>query len=130
MGLFDSTLPHNGIEYKNGRGGACLPFPLPSVDEAAGLAPGNEENEAGGRFRPEKPCLPLSTEGTYQRKRQNSLREVRLYLFGKWEVMSPRISCNWHTIPLQSSLATSAQFHFQKKVLVHIHKRCHYEYYL
>lgn len=48
----------------------------------------------------------------------------------KLEVMSLRISCNWHTIPLQSSLDTSAQFHFQKKVLVHIHKRCHYEYYL
>ena len=34
------------------------------ADEAAGLTPGNEENEAGGRFRPEKPCLPLSIEGS------------------------------------------------------------------
>ena len=32
-------------------------------DEAAGLAPGNEENEAGCYFSPEKPCLPLSIEG-------------------------------------------------------------------
>ena len=31
-------------------------------DEAAGLSPGNEENEPGCYFSPEKPCLPLSTE--------------------------------------------------------------------
>ena len=33
------------------------------ADEAAGLTPGNEENEAVRCFSPEKPCLPLSTEG-------------------------------------------------------------------
>ena len=40
------------------------------TDEAAGLTPGNEENEADRCFSPEKPCLPLSTDGIiYQRKR-------------------------------------------------------------
>ena len=34
------------------------------ADEAAGLSPGNEENEADRCFSPEKPCLPLPTEGT------------------------------------------------------------------
>ena len=34
------------------------------ADEAAGLTPGNEENEADRCFSPEKPCLPLSIEGT------------------------------------------------------------------
>ena len=34
------------------------------ADEAAGLSPGNEENEAERCFSPEKPCLPLSIEGT------------------------------------------------------------------
>ena len=34
------------------------------ADEAAGLSPGNEENEADRCFSPEKPRLPLSTEGT------------------------------------------------------------------
>ena len=33
------------------------------ADEAAGLSPGNEENEAERCFSPEKPCLPLSIEG-------------------------------------------------------------------
>ena len=33
------------------------------ADEAAGLSPGNEDNEAGGYFSPEKPCCPLFTEG-------------------------------------------------------------------
>ena len=33
------------------------------ADEAAGLTPGNEENEAGCCFSPEKPRLPLSAEG-------------------------------------------------------------------
>ena len=33
------------------------------ADEAAGLSPGNEENEAGRCFSSEKPCLPLSTDG-------------------------------------------------------------------
>ena len=33
------------------------------ADEAVGLTPDNEENEAGCCFSPEKPCLPLSTEG-------------------------------------------------------------------
>ena len=35
------------------------------ADEAAGLAPGNEENEADCCFSLEKPCLPLSTEGIH-----------------------------------------------------------------
>lgn len=34
------------------------------TDEAAGLSPGNEENEADRCFSPEKPCLPLSAEDT------------------------------------------------------------------
>ena len=34
------------------------------ADEAAGLTPGNEENEADRCFSPEKPCLPLSIEGS------------------------------------------------------------------
>ena len=38
------------------------------ADEAAGLSPGNEENEADRCFSPEKPCLPLSIEGTEKRK--------------------------------------------------------------
>ena len=33
------------------------------ADEAAGLTPDNEENEADRCFSPEKPCLPLSIEG-------------------------------------------------------------------
>ena len=33
------------------------------TDEAAGLSPGNEENEADRCFSPEKPRLPLPTEG-------------------------------------------------------------------
>ena len=33
------------------------------ADEAGGLSPGHEENEAGRGFRPEKPYLPLSIEG-------------------------------------------------------------------
>lgn len=33
------------------------------ADEAALLTQGNEDNEAGCYFRPEKPCLPLSTDG-------------------------------------------------------------------
>ena len=33
------------------------------ADEAAGLSPGNEDNEAGGHFGPEKPCCPSFTEG-------------------------------------------------------------------
>ena len=32
------------------------------ADEAAGLSPGNEDNEAGGHFGPEKPYCPLFTE--------------------------------------------------------------------
>ena len=34
------------------------------ADEAGGPSPANEENEAGRGFRPEKPCPPLSIEGT------------------------------------------------------------------
>lgn len=34
------------------------------ADEAAGLTPGNEENEADRCFSTEKPCLPLSAEDT------------------------------------------------------------------
>ena len=30
-----------------------------------GLSPGNEDNEAGGHFGPEKPCCPSFTEGTF-----------------------------------------------------------------
>ena len=33
------------------------------ADEAGGLMPANEENEARYGFSPEKPCLPLSIEG-------------------------------------------------------------------
>ena len=33
------------------------------TDEAAGLTPGNEENEADRCFSPEKPRLPLAIEG-------------------------------------------------------------------
>ena len=33
------------------------------ADEAAGLSPGNEENEADRCFSPEKPRLPLSIVG-------------------------------------------------------------------
>ena len=33
------------------------------TDEAGGLSPVNEENEAGRGFRPEKPYLPLSIKG-------------------------------------------------------------------
>ena len=33
------------------------------ADEAAGLSPGNGENEAERCFSPEKPRLPLSIEG-------------------------------------------------------------------
>ena len=33
------------------------------ADEAAGLAPGNEDHEAGCYFSPEKPYCPLFTEG-------------------------------------------------------------------
>ena len=33
------------------------------ADEAGGLTPVHEENEAGRGFRPEKPYLPLSIEG-------------------------------------------------------------------
>ena len=33
------------------------------ADEAGGLSPGHEENEAGRGFRPEKPYLPLFIEG-------------------------------------------------------------------
>lgn len=32
-------------------------------DEAAGLPPGNEDDEAGCDFSPEKPCLSLFTDG-------------------------------------------------------------------
>ena len=39
------------------------------ADEAAGLSPGNEENEADRCFSPEKPCLPLSIDGTEKRKK-------------------------------------------------------------
>ncbi|SFP84153.1 hypothetical protein SAMN05216343_11623 [Oscillibacter sp. PC13] len=33
------------------------------ADEAAGLAPGNEDHEAGCYFSPEKPYCPLFAEG-------------------------------------------------------------------
>lgn len=36
------------------------------ADEAAGLVPGNENNEASRRRCPEKPCCPLSTEGIFE----------------------------------------------------------------
>jgi hypothetical protein len=39
-------------------------------DEAAGLSPGNEENETGGYFSPEKPCLPLLIEGVFVQKKK------------------------------------------------------------
>ena len=39
------------------------------ADEAAGLAPGNEENEDERCFSPEKPGLPLSTKGILQKWR-------------------------------------------------------------
>ena len=46
------------------------------ADEAGGLSPVNEENEAGRGFRPEKPYLPLSIEGirwkTYRNQRNDS----------------------------------------------------------
>ena len=38
------------------------------ADEAGGLSPVNEENEAGCGFRPEKPYLPLSIEGIISRR--------------------------------------------------------------
>ena len=49
------------------------------ADEAGGLTPGNEENEAGRGFRPEKPYLPLSIEGTLGEgsKLLHSTRESR-----------------------------------------------------
>ena len=49
------------------------------ADEAGGLSPGNEENEAGRGFRPEKPYLPLSIEGTLGEgsKLLHSTRESR-----------------------------------------------------
>ena len=34
------------------------------ADEAGGHQPANEENEVKCGFSPEKPCLPLSIEGT------------------------------------------------------------------
>ena len=40
------------------------------TDEAGGLSPVNEENEAGRGFRPEKPYLPLSIEGKNACKKQ------------------------------------------------------------
>ncbi len=33
------------------------------ADEAAGLTPGNEDNAASAYFYPERPCLPLLTDG-------------------------------------------------------------------
>ena len=46
------------------------------ADEAGGLTPVHEENEAGRGFRPEKPYLPLSIEGirwkTYRNQRNDS----------------------------------------------------------
>ena len=38
------------------------------ADEAAGLTPGNEENEVMRCFRSEKPYLSLSTDGIFDRK--------------------------------------------------------------
>ncbi|MDY2929294.1 MAG: hypothetical protein SOT89_03285 [Clostridiaceae bacterium] len=40
------------------------------ADEAGGLTPVHEENEAGRGFRPEKPYLPLSIEGKNACKKQ------------------------------------------------------------
>ena len=42
------------------------------ADEAGGLSPGNEENEAGRGFRPEKPYLPLSIEGKEKAKTEKT----------------------------------------------------------
>ena len=42
------------------------------ADEAAGLTPGNEENEADRCFSPEKPRLPLSIEGINFNKKPSS----------------------------------------------------------
>ena len=39
------------------------------ADEAAGLTPGNEENEVRRCFHPEKPYLSLSIDGTIQKNR-------------------------------------------------------------
>jgi len=33
------------------------------ADEAAGLAPSNEDNDVSGNFSPEKPYYPLSIDG-------------------------------------------------------------------
>ena len=45
------------------------------ADEAAGLSPGNEENEAERCFSPEKPCLPLSIEGSLIQLKYHNLRQ-------------------------------------------------------
>lgn len=53
--------------------------------EAGRPSPGNEENEAGRGFRPEKPCLPLPIEGiaaftavhTGSRPHQSRVKQLR-----------------------------------------------------
>ena len=45
------------------------------ADEAAGLSPGNEKNEAERYFSPEKPCLPLSIEGSLIQLKYHNLRQ-------------------------------------------------------
>ena len=57
------------------------------ADEAAGLTPGNEENEAGCYFSPEKPRLPLSTEGIVDKNhfiiwRNSTMVKIRLRRLG------------------------------------------------
>ena len=55
---------------------------LSEADEAAGLPPGNEENEAGRCFSSEKPCLPLSTDGIFdQLKKLLQIQHQILYLY-------------------------------------------------
>ena len=51
------------------------------ADEEAGLAPSEEENEAGSNFSPEKPCLPLSIDGImFSLLRGNRQFQIRIRL--------------------------------------------------
>ena len=53
------------------------------ADEAAGLAPGNEDNAAGGDFNPEKPCLPLSPDVIIV-SAEGRKRKWEIHPFKKW----------------------------------------------
>ena len=58
------------------------------ADEAAGLSPGNEENEGGCCFHPEKPWLPLSTDGISAGSTACWERPIQtggLHRFGLWK---------------------------------------------